>query len=69
MILEKLVLDNFRQFYGRQEIVFSQSDDKNVTIIHAENGFGKTTLLNAFLWVLYGKRSLTNDFEKKRSPN
>jgi len=65
MILEKIVLDNFRQFYGRQEIVFSQHNEKNVTIIHAENGFGKTTLLNAFLWALYGKRCLTNDFEKK----
>jgi DNA sulfur modification protein DndD len=65
MILEKIVLENFRQFYGKQEIVFSQHEERNVTIIHAENGFGKTTLLNAFLWVLHGKRYLTNDFEKK----
>jgi DNA sulfur modification protein DndD len=65
MILEKLVLENFRQFYGRQEIIFGGIRDRNITVIHAENGFGKTTLLNAFLWVLYGNKYLTNDFEKK----
>ena len=65
MILEKLVLENFRQFYGRQEIVFGGIKERNITVIHAENGFGKTTLLNAFLWVLYGNKYLTNDFEKK----
>ena len=67
MILEKLTLENFRQFYGKQEIVFSGIEDRNVTIIHAENGFGKTTLLNAFLWVLHGNKFLTGDFEKKDS--
>jgi DNA sulfur modification protein DndD len=64
MILERLVLDNFRQFKGRQEIVFSDNRDRNVTIVHAENGFGKTTLLKALLWALYGKEGLKEDFEK-----
>lgn len=65
MILERLVLNNFRQFKGEQEIVFSDNRDRNVTIIHAENGFGKTTLLNAILWALYGHSGLTPDFEGK----
>ena len=43
MILERLVLENFRQFKGRQELVFSDLRERNVTIVHAENGFGKTT--------------------------
>ena len=47
MILEKMILENFRVFEGTQEIVFSNDPIKNVTIIHAENGFGKTTLLKA----------------------
>lgn len=64
MILERLVLDNFRQFRGRQEIVFADNRLRNVTLIHAENGFGKTTLLNAFRWVLHGNDGLTEDFEK-----
>lgn len=65
MILERLVLENFRQFKGRQEIVFAEpGDGQNVTIIHAGNGFGKTTLLNAIRWVLHGHEALTKDFEK-----
>lgn len=67
MILERLVVENFRQFKGRQEIVFSDLRDRNVTIVHAENGFGKTTLLKALLWVLYGKDGLKDDFEKPDS--
>jgi DNA sulfur modification protein DndD len=65
MILEKLALENFRQFYGKQEIIFGGIKERNITVIHAENGFGKTTLLNAFLWVLYGNKQLTSDFEKR----
>lgn len=70
MKLEQLVLDNFRQFKGRQEIIFSDHRDRNVTVVHAENGFGKTTLLKALLWALYGQSGLMGtdgkeeDFEK-----
>lgn len=70
MILERLVLENFRQFKGRQEIVFSDLKERNVTIVHAENGFGKTTILKALLWALYGRDGLMGadgkeeDFEK-----
>jgi DNA sulfur modification protein DndD len=66
MILERLVLENFRQFRGRQEIVFSDNRARNVTLVHAENGFGKTTLLNAFRWVLHGEKGLTPDFGKPK---
>lgn len=70
MILERLVLENFRQFKGRQEIAFSDLRDRNVTIVHAENGFGKTTLLKALLWGFYGHDGLMgndgnpDDFER-----
>ncbi len=65
MILEKLVLENFRQFRGRQELVFSNLQNRNVTLIHAENGFGKTALLNALLWGFYGHDGLTDDLAHK----
>lgn len=70
MILERLILENFRQFRGRQEIVFSDLKERNVTIVHAENGFGKTTVLKSLLWALYGRDGLMGadgkeeDFEK-----
>lgn len=73
MILERLALENFRQFKGRQEVVFSDLRDQNVTVVHAENGFGKTTLLKALLWGLYGRDGLMgndgnpDDFERPDS--
>lgn len=63
MILQKITLRNFRQFKGSQEIILSDNRKKNITLIHAENGFGKTTILNAILWALYGQSGLTEDFE------
>lgn len=53
MELDNLTLENFRQFYGEQELMFSQSADENVTLILGSNGSGKTTILNAFLWLFY----------------
>lgn len=73
MILERLILENFRQFKGRQEIHFSDLRERNVTVVHAENGFGKTTLLKALLWGLYGRDGLMgndgnpDDFERPDS--
>lgn len=49
----KIELKNFRQFYGEQTIQFSTDPQKNITLIHAENGTGKTAFLNAILWCLF----------------
>ena len=58
MELITLKIQNFRQFYGKQEIHFSTDSDQNVTVIHGSNGSGKTTLLNAFTWLFYENISL-----------
>ena len=63
MILERIRLKDFRCFYGESDIKFSTDPDRNVTLIYAENGVGKTTLLNALLWCFYGET--TERFEKK----
>lgn len=57
MIIESLQLNNFRQFYGETPKMDFSTGDRNVTVFHGENGCGKTALLNAFSWVLYGKFS------------
>lgn len=59
MKLKKMILHNFRQFFGKQEIDLETSDKSNVIVIHGENGSGKTTILEAFSWCLYGKMDLT----------
>lgn len=53
MKIEKLIVENFRQYFGRQRMEFARDDDKCVTIIHGVNGAGKTSLFIALNWCLY----------------
>jgi DNA repair exonuclease SbcCD ATPase subunit len=62
MQIRRVKLKNFRQFYGEQDVEFPTTGKKNVTLIHAENGFGKTSILNAVLWCLF--RQVTPKFER-----
>ena len=56
-------LINFRQFYGHNRIDFADGrHGRNVTVFHGYNGAGKTALLNAFVWCLYGET--TPDLEE-----
>ena len=64
MILEKITLTHFRQFYAENELAFSTDPRRNVTLIHGENGVGKTTILNSVLWCLF--EYLTPDFERPK---
>lgn len=59
MILSKFSLINFRQFKN-VELEFSQDADKPFTIITGGNTYGKTTLVKAFLWCLYGDKNFND---------
>lgn len=60
-ILKKLTLKNFK---GVKENSF---DFCNNTMIYGANGTGKSTLLDAYLWLLFGKDQFgRTDFEIKR---
>lgn len=63
MIIKKIKLENFKQFKGEQEINFSINPKNNVTIVYGEDTYGKTTLMQAFKWVLY------NNIENKKILN
>lgn len=54
MLLKSITLNNFRQYKGIQKIDFSCNEQQNVTVILGNNTSGKTTLLQAFNWCLYG---------------
>jgi DNA sulfur modification protein DndD len=56
-------LENFRPYQGIQKISFAQGSETNVTVLWGTNGGGKTTLLNAFTWALYGV--LSTDVESQ----
>ena len=58
MKLISLRANNFRQFKGpTPEVSFGAPGDRPITMFFGTNGFGKTALLNAFTWTLYGKTS------------
>jgi len=55
MKFERITLENFRQYYGKQRMEFSRDPSKNVTVVHGVNGAGKTSMFIAINWCLYGK--------------
>lgn len=61
MKLDRLSIENFRQYYGAQTIVFSRGPEKNITIFNGQNGAGKTALFTSLSWCLYGEAVLVPD--------
>lgn len=61
MLLKRLTLKNFKQYRGKQEIVFAADSKKNVTVIYGANGRGKTSLFRAIMFCLYGDITLAQD--------
>ncbi len=57
MKLISITLCNFRQFYGSTPEIKLACGSQNITVIHGNNGAGKTALMNAFTWGLYGNLS------------
>jgi DNA sulfur modification protein DndD len=57
MKLMSIVLCNFRQFYDQTPEIKLAWGAQNITVIHGNNGAGKTALMNGFTWVLYEKFS------------
>src|SRR6266404_316150 len=58
MIIKHLSIQNFGPFRGPDVFDFEPAAGKrSVVLIGGENGFGKTTLLNAIKLCLYGRRA------------
>lgn len=65
MLIKSITMNNFRQFKGKQTLEFSTDSERNVTVLLGDNTFGKTTILQAFNWCLYG----IADFPKDSNPD
>lgn len=56
MYIEKVIINNFRIYYGTNIVEFAPNGAKNISIIFGDNGRGKTTFLTALVWCLYGRQ-------------
>jgi DNA sulfur modification protein DndD len=71
MLLKKLIFDNYKTYYGHQEIdlyipkEIREEKGQNIILLGGLNGAGKTTILKAILYTLFGKRGMS-DTEYKR---
>jgi DNA sulfur modification protein DndD len=66
MKISKIILDNFRQYYGTIEIDLQTKDNQNIVLVGGKNGFGKTNFLISILWCLYGEKITQIDESYKR---
>jgi len=64
-----LKLKNFRQFVGEHAIAFGNSAARPITIFHGINGGGKSALLNALTWSLYGSTTPSFKHPERRISN
>ena len=59
MLFKSIKIKNFQQFISK-EIQFSINLEKNITLICGANASGKTTILNAMKWCLFGDEKISN---------
>lgn len=59
MFLRRLILEDYRQFYGRQEVDLSIDFgvEKNVVLVGGLNGAGKTSVLEGLQLALFGPQA------------
>ena len=68
MRIKEIAIKNFRQ-YKDLALSFPEAIDYDLNYILAENGIGKTTLLNAITWCFYGKElHITEGLKDKTLP-
>jgi len=61
MKLSKIIIENYRGFYGKKIIEFNTNKkNKHIDLIIARNDTGKTTFLNAIYWCLYGEEQFSS---------
>lgn len=65
MLLKKLIFDNYKTYYGHQEIDLyipekvREEKSQNIILLGGLNGAGKTTILKAILYILFGQRGIS----------
>jgi DNA sulfur modification protein DndD len=61
--LRRIQLHNFRPYYGDVVVAFPETPASDFYLVHGQNGYGKTSLLLAVQWALYGEGRVRDVFE------
>lgn len=64
--IDEIYFENYRQ-YGTQRIKINHDKPHDLIVFIAKNGYGKTTLLNAITWCLYGDEKMISDKDRALS--
>ena len=70
MYIKEITINNFGSYYGERTFDFDTNNGRNGYAIFGEIGRGKTTLVAAVLWCLYGKVTVSkflNGKQQKRN--
>jgi len=62
----EVIIENYRQYKDCNIITFSHDQEKNFTIIQGDNGCGKSNLMNAINWCLYGDEMFKSENNEGR---
>ncbi|MCB1088826.1 MAG: AAA family ATPase, partial [Verrucomicrobiae bacterium] len=62
MILDRVILDNFGAYAGRQEAVLTPEPGKPIILFGGLNGGGKTTFLDSIQLGFYGRKARTSNW-------
>lgn len=52
MIINNVLIENFRCYYGENELALNQNG--KIALIYGDSGYGKSSLLQFFRWMFYG---------------
>jgi DNA sulfur modification protein DndD len=55
MEVKKVTFNNFKPYFGVNEIDLSVNPEQNIVLIGGKNGQGKTSFLVGLVWCIYGK--------------
>lgn len=67
MKILEVEITNYRQYKGYNQIKLSTDLVKNITIVQGNNGEGKSNLMNAVTWCLYGDEMFKSKMNMGRS--
>ena len=62
MIINSIKISNFRCYYGTSSLSFNSNG--KITLIYGDSGFGKSSLLQFFKWMLYNDVDFGKDNDK-----